>query len=43
MHLEYYIRKAATLEQHFVHGDWSIIKIYTYSKLSKIIVKRREK
>ena len=42
MRLEYEVRKAAILEQHFVHGDWRITKIFTRNKLDRIIVNRHK-
>jgi hypothetical protein len=42
MHLEFEVRKAASLEQHFVHGRWDIIKIYIRGELREIIVRSRE-
>jgi hypothetical protein len=42
MRLESENRRSSTLEQHFVHGKWRIIKVYVHGKLSEIIVQRKE-
>jgi len=42
MRLESEIRKSYTLEQHYVHGRWKIIKIYVRGKLREIIVRSRD-
>ena len=41
LRLEYEVRKAVLLEQHFVHGDWRIVKIYLRGKLQEIVVRRK--
>jgi hypothetical protein len=38
MRLESEARKAAVLEQHYVHGKWRIVKIYVKGQLREIIV-----
>ncbi|HUK50285.1 MAG TPA: hypothetical protein VLV18_04560 [Terriglobales bacterium] len=40
MRLEYQARRAAILEQHYVHGKWRITKIYVKGKLAEIVVTR---
>lgn len=42
MRLESEVRRSSTLEQHFVHGRWKIVKIYVRGELREIIVKRRD-
>jgi hypothetical protein len=42
MHLESEVRTASTLQQHFIHGRWDIVKIYIKGSLNEIIVRRRE-
>lgn len=38
MRLEHEVRKRSTVEQHFTHGDWRIVKIYVHGELSEIKV-----
>lgn len=42
MRLESEVRTSSTLERHFVHGGWSIIKIYVRGELREIVIRRRE-
>jgi len=42
MRIESEVRSSSTLEQHFVHGRWKIIRIYVRGVLKEIVVKRRE-
>jgi hypothetical protein len=42
LHLESEIRKFSTLEQHFVHGKWRIVKVFVGGELHEIIVRHRE-
>ena len=42
MRLESETRKLSTLEQHFVHGRWEIVRIYVRGVLREIQVKYRD-
>lgn len=42
MRLESEVRRSSTLEQHFVHGRWTIIKLYVKRELREIVVRRRD-
>jgi len=42
MRLESEARRANVLEQRFIHGNWTIVKIFIKGKLCEIIVNRRE-
>ncbi len=42
MRLESEVRRYSTLEQHFIHGRWAIVKIFVKGELREIVVKHRE-
>lgn len=42
MRLESEVRRYSTVEQHYLHGRWVIVKVFVRGELTEIAVKHRQ-